>query len=58
MFNLLPPYLRNISSDKVQNFKSKLDMFLKEVKDEPYSETEGRVADSNCLLHQIPLQNV
>ena len=58
MFNLLPPYLRNISSDKVQDFKSKLDVFLKEVKDEPYSETEGRVADSNCLLHQIPLQNL
>lgn len=53
MFHLLPPYMRNISSDKVQDFKSKLDVFLKEVKDELYSETEGRVADSNCLLHQI-----
>ena len=57
MFNLLPAHLRNISSDKVQHFKSQLDGFLKEVPDEPYSETEGRVADTNCLLHQIPLYN-
>ena len=58
MFNLLPPYLRNISSDKVEHFKSKLDAFLKEVSDEPYSETEGRAAESNCLLHQIPLRHL
>ena len=58
MFNLLPPYLRNISSVKVHDIKSKLDTFLREVQDEPYSETEGRVADSNCLLHQIPLWNI
>ena len=44
MFNLLPPYLRNISSDKVHHFKAKLDAFFKEVGDEPFSETEGRVS--------------
>ena len=58
MFNMLPPYLRNISSDKVHHFKSKLDAFLKEVADEPTSPDEGRIADSNCLLDQIPLANI
>ena len=58
MFNLLPPYLRNISSDQVHHFKSRLDSFLKDIPDEPTSATEGRVADTNCLLHQIPLWNL
>ena len=55
MFNLLPADIRNISSDKVQNFKSKLDKFLSKIPDQPYSATEGRAAETNCLLHQIPL---
>ena len=58
MFNLLPAYLRNVTSEKVNHFKSKLDKFLKEVPDQPTSSEEGRVADSNFLLHQIPLANL
>ena len=55
IFNLLPPEIRNISSDKVQHFKIKLDAFLGKVPDQPTSAEEGRAAESNCLLHQIPL---
>ena len=58
IFNLLPANLRNISSNKVQHFKSKLDTFLKEIADEPTSSTEGRGAETNCLLHQIPCANL
>ena len=50
MFNLLPSYLRNISSDKFNDFKSKLDSFLKNVPDEPTNPDEVRVADTNGLL--------
>ena len=58
MFNLLPPYLRNVTSDRVGHFKSKLDAFLKEIPDQPTSTEEGRVAETNCLLHQLPLANL
>ena len=54
MFNLLPAEIRNINSDKVQNFKTKLDEFLRNVNDEPTIAGEPRVSESNCLLHQIP----
>ena len=53
MFNLLPADVRNITSDKVQHFKSKLDEFLRDVPDEPTVPGEPRAAESNCLLHQI-----
>ena len=55
MFNLLPADLRNITSDKVRDFKSKLDLFLREVADEPTTAGVGRVAETNSLLHQLPL---
>ena len=55
MFNLLPADLRNITSDKVSDFKSKLDLFLREVADEPTTAGVGRVAETNSLLHQLPL---
>ena len=55
MFNLLPSDLRNINSDKVQHFKGKLDTFLKLIPDQPTIAEEGRAAESNCLLHQLPL---
>ena len=55
MFNLLPIDIRNITSDKVDIFKGKLDVFLKTIPDQPTIAEEGRAAESNCLLHQIPL---
>ena len=54
MFNMLPSHIRNVTSEKVDVFKSKLDSFLKMVPDEPTISGEGRSAESNCLLHQIP----
>ena len=57
MFNLLPNELRNITSKNVNTFKHKLDLFLKKILDEPTSTEEGRAADTNCLLHQLPLAN-
>ena len=54
MFNLLPSDIRNITSEKVKDFKSSLDIFLKNVPDEPTISGEGRAAQTNCVLHQIP----
>ena len=55
MFNLLPSYIRNVTAEKVDIFKSKLDSFLKMIPDEPTISEEGRAAQSNSLLHQIPM---
>ena len=58
MFNLLPSNLRNFTSDNVTHFKVRLDEFLKSIPDQPTIPEEGRVADSNCLLSQIPLTRI
>ena len=55
MFNLLPKDLRNFESDKADLFKGKLDRFLQSIADQPTISEEGRAAESNCLLHQIPM---
>ena len=55
MFNLLPAEIRNITSDKVQHFKTKLDEFLQKIPDEPTVAGEPRASESNCLVHQIPM---
>ena len=46
--------IRNIDSDKVYQFKTKLDEYLKQIPDQPTIVEEGRAAESNCLIHQIP----
>ena len=55
IFNMLPIHLRNISSDKVDTFKYELDRYLATIPDEPTSEQEGRAAETNSLLHQVPM---
>ena len=55
MFNLLPSEIRNLTSEKVDIFKSRLDVFLKNIPDQPTISEEGRAAETNCLLNQIPL---
>lgn len=55
MFNLLPIELRNLDSDKVYHFKKELDKFLDKIPDQPTIAEEGRAAETNCLLHQIPM---
>ena len=55
MFNLLPADLRNINSNNVNQFKKELDKYLKQIPDQPTIAEKGRSAESNCLIHQIPL---
>ena len=55
MFNLLPSAIRNTNSTNIDVFKNALDEFLTLVPDQPTVAGLGRAAESNCLLHQIPL---
>ena len=55
MFNLLPSSIRNINSINVDIFKTALDEFLSKVPDQPTVAGLGRAAESNCLMHQVPL---
>ena len=55
IFNLLPAPIRNIDADNVDTFKKSLDSFLTDVPDQPTIAGQGRAAESNSLLHQIPL---
>ena len=55
IFNLLPAEIRNIDSENVINFKKSLDLFLLNIPDQPTIAGHGRAAESNSLLHQIPL---
>ena len=54
IFNMLPTEIRNIDSDKTTVFKKSLDKYLGRIQDEPTIEDQGRAAESNLLLHQIP----
>ena len=55
LFNLLPISIRNIDSDNVETFKAELDKFLSLVPDQPTIAGQARAAETNSLLHQIPL---
>ena len=55
VYSLIPNYIRNINSDNVDTFKANLDKFLETVPDQPTIAGQGRAADTNSLLHQIPL---
>ena len=55
MFNLLPSAIRNINSTNIDVFKKALDEFLSQVPDQPTVAGLGRAAESNCLMHQVPL---
>ena len=55
LFNLLPAYIRNIDSEDVTLFRYELDSFLSGIPDEPTIRGSSRGAESNSLLHQIPL---
>ncbi len=58
IFNMLPVEIRNITSDKVSSFKGALDKYLAKIPDEPTIEDQGRAAESNSLLHQIPVSRM
>ena len=55
IFNLLPVTIRNIDSENVEVFKSELDKFLSLVPDQPTIPGQPRAAETNSLLHQLPL---
>ena len=55
MFNLLPDSIRNINTSHVDYFKNHLDVFLASIPDQPTVTGLGRAAESNSLLHQLPL---
>ena len=55
LFNLLPANLRNSNHRDVLMFKNHLDNFLVNVPDQPTMHGMGRAAQTNSLLHQIPL---
>ena len=58
IFNLLPLELRNMNCENVETFKKNLDNFLLNVPDQPTVSGLGRAAETNSLLHQIPLFNL
>ena len=55
IFNLLPANLRSLNSDHIDIFKNHLDVFLANIPDQPTMTGLGRGAESNSLLHQLPL---
>ena len=55
LFNILPVTLRNLNSDSVETFKNNLDSFLRLVPDQPTVSGMSRAAETNSLLHQIPM---
>ena len=57
LFNALPKDLRNTTNCSTLAFKHKLDKFLAQIIDQPLVDgyTSGRQAESNSLLHTIPL---
>jgi hypothetical protein len=55
IFNLLPEELRSMNTDHIDMFKNHLDVFLSSIPDQPTLTGLGRAAESNSLLHQLPL---
>ena len=55
LFNLLPVQLRNSEHGDVEMFKNHLDIYLNNIPDQPTIGGLVRAAQTNSLLHQIPL---
>ena len=55
LFNLLPVHIRNSEHGDIPMFKNHLDLFLADIADEPTVPGLVRRAQSNSLLHQIPI---
>ena len=55
IFNILPGHIRILNSEHVDTFKTELDTFLSLVPDQPTIGGHPRAAETNSLLHQIPL---
>ena len=55
LFNLLPAVLRNADHGDIAMWKNNLDHYLNLVPDEPTTSGLVRAAQSNSLLHQVPI---
>ena len=55
LFNLCPRGLRDIATDHQDRFKENLDAWLYEIPDQPTLPGCQRAADTNSLLHQVPM---
>ena len=55
LFNLCPRGLRDLASDHVDRFKANLDAWLLSIPDQPTIAGCQRAANSNSLLHQVPM---
>ena len=53
--NLLPENVRTMNTQHIDYFKNHLDVFLSSIPDQPTVAGQGRAAESNSLLHQLPL---
>ena len=55
LFNQLPIHIRNSNVTTIESFKSILDQYLANIPDQPTVSGLTRAAETNSLLHQIPL---
>ena len=55
LFNLMPIQLRNSDHGDILMFKNHLDLYLAKLSDQPSRPGLTRAAQSNSLLHQVPL---
>ena len=55
LFNLCPRGMRDMMSEHQDRFKENLDTWLMEIPDEPTIPGCVRAAESNSLLHQVPM---
>ena len=58
VFNLLPGYVINLSGCSVDSLKLALDSFITTVPDEPTTQGLTRAAETNSMIHQVPMQAV
>ena len=55
LFNCMPATLRNSDHGDISMFKNHLDHYLSNIPDQPTIPGLGRAAETNSLLHQVPL---
>ena len=57
LFNLMPNHIRDSNVATTEAFKTLLDNFLQTIPDQPTVSGLVRGAETNSLIHQIPLVN-
>ena len=55
LFNLMPLHLRNSDHGDILMFKNHLDLYICDIPDQPTRSGLTRAAQSNSLLHQVPI---